>query len=179
MYLAHALFAWIQHYETSGVFPLTPSGAIWDVREHGAPPGFRVGLPSMWFTCKEAKDDLLRFIDGLNPGATVTDFFPEELAVYAIHSDADQLEEVCQNLMECIFYNGDFSNANDQALGIELCIFLDNAKDRAKPLLGDYIPLQGGRTHTRSVFIEHERRRSTMLGSSSMGSQRFLRHSNF
>jgi len=92
MLLFHTFFEWLYWRETQCVMPLRDpkSGASWDPRQHGVPPGYRwFGLPSMWFSSAEAYKDLRLWItharDCDNRKRSVVEkVFPEEMAIFAL-----------------------------------------------------------------------------------------------
>eukprot|EP00928_Gymnodinium_smaydae_P005240 TRINITY_DN11799_c0_g1_i2.p1 TRINITY_DN11799_c0_g1~~TRINITY_DN11799_c0_g1_i2.p1 ORF type:complete len:681 (-),score=115.23 TRINITY_DN11799_c0_g1_i2:70-2040(-) len=85
----HLSFEWLRWRETQCIMPTVPSNPSmnWDPQMHGVPPGYRwFGLPSMWFSSREAYVDLklwIEFAIGCER-REVSKIFPEEMAFLAL-----------------------------------------------------------------------------------------------
>lgn len=160
MYFLHALFTAIHNYETTFVMPPRRDGQVWDVRQDGLPLRCRLwGLPSMWFQTQDAKDRLLHFVDGLNPGQQVRRVFPEELAMYSLTCDDDSREELALMLQEAAFFCGkrDCSVDSISALGsidtlsLELVFFVDVMLHDGMPHIGEYVSFRALQHSAKAV----------------------------
>jgi hypothetical protein len=85
----HISFEWIYWRETQCVMPNTDGQRAWDPRTNadGVPSAYRwFGLPSMWFTSREAYDDLRLWItlSCKDTDQIVTKIHPEEMALFAL-----------------------------------------------------------------------------------------------
>jgi len=96
MLLFHSIFEWLYWRETQCVMPWNDKDdRPWDPRNKrgdGVPPSYSwFGLPSMWFTSREAYDDLRLWITIATSNKLVshveTKIFPEEMALFALDPD--------------------------------------------------------------------------------------------
>jgi hypothetical protein len=87
----HICFEWLRWRETQCIMPPLDAACktYWDPQLHGVPPGYGLfGLPSMWFSSREAYDDLrlwIAYATGCER-IRVTKIFPEEMANLALES---------------------------------------------------------------------------------------------
>jgi hypothetical protein len=129
MWCLHLTFTLIHIYETKAVMPMTSSGKVWDVRKDGVPCKFALlGLPSMWFSCAEAYDDLVSWVDALKSG-TAFEIFPEELGMLALKGSEEERGALALNLLEAKKYDvGKMAIAEDRPLDITLAYFTSETR---------------------------------------------------
>lgn len=135
MFCLHILFEAFHLNETYSVMPEPPGGGVWDPRVDGMPLRFRLfGLPSMWFTSKQALADLRYWIAMAHPTARVAEIHPQEIAYYAL-SGEDERREVQWALKESKLFDGKtrslvsrgpWTSSEPESLNIEL-VFFDSA----------------------------------------------------
>jgi len=93
MLMFHITFEWLYWRETQCVMPPNPdgSGLPLDPREggNGTPRCYRwFGLPSMWFTSREAYEDLRLWVQLVRQkSGCLVNIFPEEMALLALNPD--------------------------------------------------------------------------------------------
>lgn len=101
MLFCHLCFEVVYWRETGWIMPPNKDGQVWDVLEHGTPPGFLMrlfGLPCVWFSTCSASEDLRTWVtlaSAVPEPKERTNFlgrvdkvfhriFSEELALYAV-----------------------------------------------------------------------------------------------
>jgi hypothetical protein len=105
----HVVFEWLYWRETQCIMPLWDQAAKepWDPQKRGLPRRYNwFGLPSMWFTCPEAYQDLATWIAHSKKLANQKGnhkVFPEEMAIFAL--DAENACQLRQNLYHAKLYS--------------------------------------------------------------------------
>lgn len=146
MFLLHLAFEILYYHETCAVMPRTASNGIWDPRTDGLPWRYQImGLPSMWFTSKEAKEDLKYWIDQASPNKHVVQIFAQELAYYAVGSDSGRMA-LQRALKESKLFDGrrrEFTDRHKagkpEALNIELCFFDTSLQNKSCECQGEFL----------------------------------------
>lgn len=143
MYIFCCLFNAIHFYEMGWYMPTRKDGKVWDVRTRGSPKRFMLfGYPSMWFSNKQAKDDMREWVDALRPNTKVYQIFPEELGMLAIDEDEDMRKLVIANLKHARYYdskNSKTGRCEDRALDIDLCYFTDDYHSKEMKYPGSFM----------------------------------------
>jgi len=161
MFMLHCAFEIIYAGETNCVMPKTTQGEILDPRKDTMPLYYRwFGLPSMWFTSEEAYRDLKLWIDKAhpvkNPRKSVRRFYPEEVALYALHGEEER-QIVGEALKNAKLFDGisrKFLNRSNTSqseidpelyqpvcLNIELVVFDHKLQNKLCPMPGEFLSM--------------------------------------
>lgn len=143
MYICCSLFDMLTAYETKMNMPVRKDGETWDVRRHGKPTWFVLGLPSMWFTSASARADLVHWVNGLHPFQKVDKVFPEELAILAFHGGDTMAERIARTLKNAMYWDSLRQDTDGTHLGINFRFFSDKIHQPDMPFPGDYLKCSG------------------------------------
>lgn len=114
--LLHAIFEYIYWRETQGCMPCSPDDPSkpWDPRTDKLPMGIRwFGLPSMWFTSRQAYNDLMEWISfakGVaNTDGIISGIYPQEMAIFALDPErCKHMRSVLRHSKLYDAFSGDF-----------------------------------------------------------------------
>lgn len=139
MYFCCSVFDLLTWYELRLSTPEREDGTTWDVRKHGKPSRFALGMPSMWFTSTSARADLLRWVNALHPFEKVLEVFPEELAILAFEGGDAMRERVAVSLKNAMYWDALKQETDNTRLNVDFRFFCDQVHVPGMPFPGDYL----------------------------------------
>jgi len=138
MFSLHCLYEYLWWRETKLIMPRQKDGRGWDPHaQAGAPPGWLLGLPSMWFTDEEAYSDLCFWVVRASEpeaaaGAKVG-VFPEELATFAI-SNGNNADILTNTMRLAKLWDPASGPLSEKAKDPETHRFSDSLQAHEKPV---------------------------------------------